>query len=273
MFPHRTLSAALLAASLAAPLGAQTIRGRVVDAASGEAVPQATVTAVTTEDRGAGRTRTAADGTFELDLRAAGTMRLRGERAGYQASLSQPLDVGIREVVEVTLRMSPQALSIEPLTVTGRVQPPRSRVLELNGFYDRERGGFGRFVHREDIDRHPEHNLVHTLARVPGVVIDVDRRGREIISFSRGRTVGTLRRAQMAQQDICFPLIYLDGSLMRYGPPDDVQLDDVVKPDMIDGIEVYRSAAEIPPQFNGSGAGCGVIVIWTRHDAGQPPAP
>jgi hypothetical protein len=35
---------------------------------------------------------------------------------------------------------------------------------------------------------------------------------------------------------------------------------------MIGGIEVYRSAAEIPPQFNGSGAACGVIVIWTRHD-------
>jgi hypothetical protein len=251
---------------LAAPLGGQTIRGRVLDAGSGEPVPQATVTALTADQHTAARTRTAADGSFALELRGAGTFRLRGERAGYQPSTSQPMAVAVREAVTVELRVSPQPLQIDPLTVTARIQPPRDPVLEHNGFYDRESWGMGKFVHREDIDRHPEYNLVHTLARVPGVEIDVDSRGREIVTFTRGRVVGTIHRMQVGQRDDCFPLIYLDGSLMRYAPPNDVQLDDIVKPDMIGGIEVYRSAAEIPPQFNGSGAACGVIVIWTRHD-------
>jgi hypothetical protein len=255
---------ALLAA--AAPLAAQTIRGRVLDAATGEPVPQAGVTVLTPEQHTAGRARTGPDGTFSVQLRAPGTFRLRGERAGYQASTSQALEVAVRETVEVALRVSPQALQIEPLTVTGRVQPPRNPVLAQNGFYDRESMGMGKFVRREDIDRHPEHNLVHTLARIPGVELDVDQRGREIVTFTRGRTVGTLKRAQVGQRDDCYPQIYLDGSLMRYAPPNDVQLDDIISPNQIEAIEVYRSAAELPAQYNGSNSACGAILIWSRHD-------
>ncbi|HKP75728.1 MAG TPA: TonB-dependent receptor [Longimicrobiaceae bacterium] len=260
---HRTLW--LLPALLAAaPLHAQIVRGRVLDARSGEPVPQASVTALTLENRNGGRTRTAADGTFTLELRAAGTFRLRGEREGYQASTSQPVPVAVRESVTVELRVSPQPLQIDPLRVTARVQPPKDPVLERNGFYDREAGGFGKFVRREDMDLHPEFNLAHTLARVPGVELDRDARGREIVTFTRGRMVGTLSRAQQGRRDNCFPLIYLDGSLMRYTA--DVQLNDIISPDQVGAIEVYRSAAEIPPQFNGINAACGVIVIWTRHD-------
>ena len=262
---------ALLAATT--PLAAQTIRGRVVDAATGEPVAQAGVTVLTPEQRTVARARTGADGTFTVQLRAPGTFRLRGERAGYQASNSQAVEVAVREVVEVSLRVSPQALQIEPLTVTGRIQPPRNSILAANGFYDREAGGMGKFVRREDLDRHPEHNLVHTLARVPGVVLDVDRRGRQIVSFTRGRVVGTLKRGQQGRQDICYPQIFLDGTLVRYGPPNDVQLDDVITPSQIEAIELYRSSAELPAQYGGNNSACGAILIWSRHDAGSPPRP
>jgi 5-hydroxyisourate hydrolase-like protein (transthyretin family) len=267
--PSLPACAALGAIALLAvtpPLAAQTIRGRVVDAATGEPVAQAGVTVLTTEQRTVARARTGADGTFAIELRAPGTFRLRGERAGYQASNSQAVEVAVREVVEVSLRVSPQALQIEPLTVTGRIQPPRNPILASNGFYDRERGGRGKFVRREDLDRHPEHNLVHTLARIPGVELDVDRRGREIVTFTRGRTVGTLKRAQVCQRDDCYPQIYLDGSLMRYAPPNDVQLDDIITPNQIEAIEVYRSSAELPAQFGGNNSACGAILIWSRHD-------
>jgi hypothetical protein len=30
------------------------------------------------------------------------------------------------------------------------------------------------------------------------------------------------------------------------------------------GIEVYRGSGEIPAEFGGSTAGCGVIVMWTK---------
>lgn len=267
--PRHTLwiMAALLAA---APLHAQIVRGRVLDARSGEPVPQASVTALTVEQRNGGRARTAADGTFTLQLRAAGTFMLRGERAGYQPSTTQAIPVAVREMVTVELRVSPQPMQIDPLRVTARVQPPHDRVLEMNGFYDREASGLGRFVRREDMDLHPEFNLAHTLARVPGVELDRDQRGREIVTFTRGRIVGTISRTQVGKRDDCFPLIYLDGTLMRYAPPNDVQLNDIIHPDQVEALEVYRSAAEIPPQYNGVNSACGVILIWTRHEIRTP---
>jgi len=33
----------------------------------------------------------------------------------------------------------------------------------------------------------------------------------------------------------------------------------------LSGIEIYRSAAEIPGVFNGASAACGVLVLWTRR--------
>ena len=68
------------------------------------------------------------------------------------------------------------------------------------------------------------------------------------MTFTRGRMVGTLKRYQLQQRDNCFPQIYLDGSLMRYAPPNDVQLDDIIPPSQIEAIELYRSAAELPVQ-------------------------
>jgi hypothetical protein len=264
-------TAAFLLALIPAAARGQIVRGRVVDATSGDGVPQASVGAFTAEQHGAGRTRTEADGSFLLDLRAPGTFTLRSERTGYQATVSRPVEVAVRETVTVTLRLSVQPTQIDPLTVTARAQPPHRRSLENSGFYEREAMGIGRFLRREDIDRMADHNIVHVLGRVPGVVIDVDRRGNEIVSFSRGRMVGTLSRGQSGQQNICFPAIYLDGVHMNYDAqmPD---LKDVIQGDQVEAVEVFRSSSEIPAQYNGTNSACGVILIYTRHEIDPAPA-
>jgi hypothetical protein len=33
----------------------------------------------------------------------------------------------------------------------------------------------------------------------------------------------------------------------------------------LDAVEVYRSAAEVPVEYGGSNAGCGVILLWSRR--------
>ncbi|RMH14199.1 MAG: hypothetical protein D6701_11515, partial [Gemmatimonadetes bacterium] len=40
---------------------------------------------------------------------------------------------------------------------------------------------------------------------------------------------------------------------------------DLIRPEDIEAIEVYRGASEVPAEFGGSDAGCGAIVIWTRR--------
>ena len=251
---------AALAAALAAPLSAQTIRGKVVDARTGEAVPAAAVAALTREGRGAGQARTGADGTFVLPLRAAGEMRLRVERTGYRPTLTDLMPVAARETIDVELSISTAPLTLAPLRVTARVEPPHRRSLEMAGVYDRERMGQGRRLFREDIERQPNMNTTQILSRVVGTTV-VRNGPFEYIAFSRGSISGSLRQPEVRQ---CLPLLYLDGVRMGYGGRAD--LNGVVSPSQIEAVELYSSAANLPVQYNGSGSACGVILIWTRAE-------
>jgi hypothetical protein len=64
----------------------------------------------------------------------------------------------------------------------------------------------------------------------------------------------------------CFLDVYLDGAMVFDSRTPEHGLFDVntVPPDHIAGIEVYTSAAQIPAQYNRTGSGCGVMLIWTR---------
>jgi outer membrane receptor for ferrienterochelin and colicin len=197
-------------------------------------------------------------------------------------STSREVEVAVRETVVVALRLSAQATAIEPLTVTARQQPRQQPALAATGFYEREARGMGKFLRREDIERVPESNVIHVLARVPGVTLDVNRAGTEIVSFSRARMQGTLSRSRQ-RMDICYPAIYLDGARVVYGDQSHAvarsvdstipNLANVIPVAQIEAVEVYRSAAELPPQYSGSEGSCGVIVFWSRHEiAAAPPA-
>jgi outer membrane receptor for Fe3+-dicitrate len=251
---------AALAAALAAPLSAQTIRGRVVDARTGEAVAEASIAAVTREGRGAGQARTGADGKFTLPLRAAGEMRLRVERTGYRATLSDTRLVAARETLDVDVSISTAPLTLAPLRVNARVAPLRRRSLEMSGVYDRERAGFGQRLFREDLDRQSNMNLGQVLARVNGTT-RMQNGPFEYIVFSRSMPNGTREKAAGRY---CLPTLFIDGTLAAYGGSADIN--SLVTPGQIEAVELYSSAANIPLQYNGPNSGCGVILIWTRQE-------
>jgi Carboxypeptidase regulatory-like domain/TonB-dependent Receptor Plug Domain len=268
---------AALLALLATPLSAQVVRGKVLDAATGEPVPQAEVTAASAEGRGAGRARSAVDGSFTLELRAAGTFTLRAERAGYQPSTSGALPVGVRETLEVELRISATALAMEPLRVTARMEPPRRRALELNGFYDRERRGLGKFVRREDLERGRNLNMAQALSRVEGARV-LNLGAHQYIFFPRngsprfGSPAAAASRGPLNTRPPagpptvrCLPHLYVDGSRMTYDAQADINA--AVSPDQVEAIEVYRGPSEIPAQYAGNDAMCGVILIWTKVES------
>jgi hypothetical protein len=238
-----------LLSALAAPLTAQVVRGKVLDAATGDPVPQAEVTASTTEGRGAGRTRAGADGSFSLELRAAGTFRLRAERAGYRPTVTDTLQVDARVTLEVEIRLSATAVAIEPLRVTARVEPPHRRNLELNGFYERERRGIGRFVRREEIERHGDFTLAQTLSRIPGTQIQYVR-VHQYIFFPRSG---------------CRPWVFLDGSRMVVDASNDIN--SIVSPNQVEAIEVFVGPSEVPAEYAAGRGACGVVLIWTKHEA------
>ncbi|MFL5385974.1 MAG: carboxypeptidase regulatory-like domain-containing protein [Longimicrobiaceae bacterium] len=262
----------LAASLLATPLPAQILRGKVLDAATGAGVPAVAVRALTPEGRDVGHDRTGADGTFSFQLRVPATVRIEAQRTGYRPTMTGELPVGLRETVDVEVRLSAAAIAIEPLRVTARVQPPRRRSLELSGFYERERRGIGEYLRREDIERRSNMNLAHVLSRVPGAAI-LYSGTREYIYFPRnggpglGRTRSTGGRAPARwgpPANSCLPRLFLDGVRVTYDVDNDINA--IVDPVAVEAIEVFRGPSEIPVEYNDNNSRCGVILVWTRKE-------
>jgi hypothetical protein len=254
----RALAFPALLLMFATPAAAQVLRGRVLDATNGQPVSQARIQVLNADGRLVGRTTAAANGTFSLQLRVTAPVRLRAERTGYSPTLTQPVQVALLETVEVDVLMSVQALLVEPLTVVGRTQPKRRPSLALSGFYDREARGLGRFLRREEIERHANIDLAQVIDRLPGTT-----RIGPVIVFDRSSMVGVLRRSASGAVSHCLPLVYLDGNRMAY---DRSGLSGMANPEHLEAVEVFSGSSQIPTEYNGSEAACGVILLWTRKE-------
>jgi hypothetical protein len=63
--------------------------------------------------------------------------------------------------------------------------------------------------------------------------------------------------------EVCEPAIFIDG--IRQFSWLAQELNSLLRPEELEGVEVYRRALEAPPQFQyPGGIDCGSIVIWTR---------
>lgn len=181
-----------------------------------------------------------------------GMLRLSGLRPGlhtlhvrYLGYESGTADVQLTAGREETVRMD---LAVQPLQLAEvRVEGRRS-LLETSGFNDRRRAGFGTFVSRDQIARMQPRVLSDVLRRVAGMEM-TSRPG----GVSRARIRGT--KVMMGN---CPVQYYVDGTMAAYFNVDDV------RPEDVEGLEIYRGAATIPPAYNKGTALCGVVVIWTR---------
>jgi hypothetical protein len=130
---------------------------------------------------------------------------------------------------------------LDKVIVLARVAASGGRLKE---FYERKRrGGWGRFIEREEIERRHPLWMSDMLRMVPGVRV------------SPGRGAGNVVRMRGG----CSPTLWLDGMPLR-----GTQIDEVVFPADVAGVEVYHSTG-MPVQFMSHG-GCGAIVVWTRID-------
>jgi Carboxypeptidase regulatory-like domain/TonB-dependent Receptor Plug Domain len=262
MTPLRRAAAALLLLAAARPLSAQVLRGKVVDAVSGEPVPQVALSAIGADRKEAGHARTAGDGTFYLQFGGPVSVRLQTQRTGYRPTVTEELPVAPSETVYVEVRVSAAPLQIDPLRVTARVEPPRRRFLELNGFYHRQRVGFGAFLRREDIERLPHSNLAQVLQRTRGMAIHY-KGAHQFIYFTRYGPPTIVSNVRGPPINACIPRVFLDGNRMTYDGLNDIN--SIVSPDQVEAIETYV-AGNAPVEYTGSNSACGVILIWTRHE-------
>jgi hypothetical protein len=224
------ISGRVLADSLRIPVPGAVIR-----------IPKLAIEA-TTDSAGRYRLAGLPDGAHRLEIRARGF-----------GPDSVDVDVGVGESVALDIIVRISVTTLEVVRVSVPEAGPRSA--KLAGFEERRKKGVGRFVDRETLEKWEQRPTGYLFATIPGVNVLHERSK----SFAIGSRAHPFFRFDQ-RRNPCFMDIYLDGAFVA-GEPFDLN---AVRTAHIEAIEVYASAAQIPPEFNRTALGCGVVLIWTR---------
>jgi len=298
--PLRTLLGTATAATAALLLGPATlaaqdtpaapaatppvVRGRVIDARTQAAVPDAVVALTAGRDT-LGTARTDGDGFFAATLRAsAAALVAHFARAGYRGD-SLALDTAATaastaaSAAPLAVAMTPAAASVVasadgPAAVT--LRPARIVASAASQIAERARRAGGTYIGAAEIARRAPGRTADLFRGVSGVVVQDDG-GRTRLASTRRVEMRQAGLAPAAAADSVDPLegvklpggggtscvlrVGLDGQLMA----EDFSVDDVPVSDVA-AIEIYRGAATVPVALStvrGS-VKCGAIMIWTR---------
>lgn len=258
-------AAALYTAGGAAAQSASAITFTVFAAETQAALPGAQVSVD-------GRPRGVAD--------ARGVVRVEGLAPGphgIRVELLDRIPRGMRlelvagEEREVMVVMEPLSLALRGITASART---RSRDVRIEDFYRRAQNHItGRFVTRAQIEEENAVVFTDIFRGIPGVRVDPGPQGYVIrsaraVSMAGGHAGGSSRGVpggdgpgELITGGDCPPTYYVDGLSRGAGG----LLNGDLSPVDIEGVEIYFG--NVPPQWGGSSAMCGVIVIWTRTNA------
>jgi len=249
LFRSPGAAAALALALLAAPARAQDayVAVHVTDAATAAPVADAEVSI------GSTRTRTDNAGRALLPLRAArATLTVR--RLGYA---DQQRDVTPGSAAAVEIALAPSPVAIAALSATGQRMPMSP---PLQRFYQRMERGRGSFLTREQIERRKPRRLTDLFREIPGVRVTMTNRGERLMMT--GATPAMYRVDPRWEAGDCPVQYFLDGVSYL---PDYAGVPNDVRPDEVEGIEVYRRLSEVPVEYRRRGAECGVVLIWLKE--------
>jgi len=198
---------------------------------------------------GAGRTpiETDGDGRYHVRLVPVGANRLWVGRIGFRPdSLTVKVVAGEITRVDFVLNETPRMLPDEIVEATP--DPSRGK---MGAFNKRKARGVGSFVTRAEIEKRQPATISELLRTLPGVHISQRMAGEpQPIDMQRSRS--------SSMQSTCVVQLYVDGQPYPNGNIDDFA------PLTLEGVEVYRSASEIPADFRTRNATCGLISLWTR---------
>ncbi len=221
--------------------------------------------------------RSSSDGRFTLGELPPGTHTMEVRAIGY-APRRMPVVLRSGETAAYELAMERTAVVVPELVVNGRA-PAR----DLTGFEIRRRGGRGYFMDEEQIRQRHVTSTADLFVGIPGVQV-VMSGANGVVLFQR--SAGGVGKYPSGA---CYPQLYVDGMPRYTGIEDpatgdliavgrvinqqglynpDVGPGQLVRPEEIAAIEVYRGTADAPPEFSKYDSGCGVIVMWTRR--GKP---
>lgn len=241
----------------ARPASAQVIlEGRVVGDSSGLPLPNARVVLLSRQSRFMASAVTDEAGRFRFERKGYGVYRVEASAIGYQQALSAPMWMTLEsDSTVVEMRLAVNTVLLAPLEVVALKPIRTSPVLEA--MEHRRAHGLAIHISREEIAERQPVNVSDILLEVPGVY--AERQG----SGASGRQLYISRALPGAGGGACPVQVFVDG--MRATRDGDATIDDLVQPDDVQAIEVFRGLSSIPAEFLTTDARCGVIAIWTRR--------
>lgn len=250
--------ACLTCASTAA---AQTVTGQLVEVGTGRPVELGIITLLAEEsDEPVDRVLSAANGWFTLRSETPGSFLLSTSAWGFEDRRVGVFEMGEGGELIVEVSLVPRAIELEELVVD-LDRPIVQHQLVSNGFVDRFNEGFGLFITPVEVGRSAARSTTDLFRGLPGVTL-LSPEGGDPGGFTNGQL------ALQVAGGWCTPTLFLDGIRLRYD--DGISVDAVVPLRAVEGVEIYRTPAEVPVAFNATrgpdgGAPCGVILLWTRR--------
>ena len=212
-------------------------------------------------------TRTRPDGSFEIREVPPGPHDIVFRRLGYLPVVihrAVQADSALVEHVQMA-----RAVMLDSVVVSA----PRS---SIPGFDTRRMIRQGHAITRAELARQEHRRLSEILATVPGLRILGAGSGAAWASMGRGaNTISTLREpdrfsASRGAKPACYSDVYMDGALLYGGsvartePAPLMDLNTILASNL-EAVEYFAGPAQIPPEYNKTGASCGVLLLWTRR--------
>ena len=214
------------------------LRGRVIDSEMGTPLAGARVR-IGTDTAGQPITSDST-GFFSIPGLSRGTVDLQIRMLGYEEQLFHVFVPDSGEVYR-QFALDFNGFLLPEVVVQARAERLQPRYIEFERRRARKLGAFFRW---DDIKKASYNSVGDALRTVRGVRIQCDQSRFEC-------------NAVMARSPNCLPAWYIDG-IEVHSFHENTPIRDIY------GIEVYRGTGEIPAEYAGSNAGCGVIVMWTK---------
>lgn len=200
-------------------------------------------------------------GKYAFPALPSGIVRLLVRRRGFPSiTVTAALARGewmTRDIVLDSSLAARSAVQALPSVAVRAPKPPEPRYAD---FERRRLTGLGQYVTRAKIEQAGFANLQDAMRGLRGV--DVDCGGAAVGSVTGSSLGCNIRMAKSTM--MCTPEYIVDERVDNdFGPSTPIR--------DIEGIEVYTGASDVPGEFAGRFAGCGVIVIWTRNGPRRKP--
>lgn len=189
---------------------------------------------------------TGPSGRFRIVQLPPGQYLVIARRIGFRP-ISGIIEVTAGDTLRVSYTMEPAAAQLDTVHVNATSWSP-----QLEEFYERKKIGLGEFMSQEDIDRRNSMYASDLMRGFKSIhVVSLPLGGAQAVSARTGSIFGKA----------CSTQVFLDGVRL----PVPVDLDLLPSPKELAGIEVYAGPATVPLLYGGSGARCGVILVWTKR--------